>query len=208
METRLAVLLAGISMVSFAGCTSVPYDPATSTDTTPPDIGIRVTGEGPTSTWDPNRNMFNPAVPITPVEVGSRQLGTPLPSIRVHERGTVNVVATAQDNESGIRGLKLVCQRTVYYNWDAANQTEAQALLAPVVKQQTNQPGSGGVPAIGVQQMVLDMHGQMVFASAQGNPIRGHRVAVTCSAETSNFNALLVQSQGVVIWAQDRTIQP
>jgi len=201
-----------------AGCTGIPYNPATNTDSTPPTIGIRVEGQSPASVYKPNppqdpnlpqKSDFDPDIRLTPVEVGARVPGTPVVSVQIHENGDASVLATAQDSGSGIRLIKLSCQRQVYHNWDATNQTEANTVITPVdVSQQTNQISNGRVPEIGILQRNLNMHGQMIFRNAAGTITRGHRVAVTCSAEASNFNGFSIQSQGVVIWAQDHSIQP
>lgn len=208
---------AGAVALLLAGCAGIPYDPATNNDTTPPEIGLRIEGQDPASVYQPNppqdpnqpwKSDFNPDIRLTPVDAGARVPGTPNVSVRVHENGEASVLATAQDKGSGIRLLKLSCQPRVYYNWDAVNQTESDAVLPVDVVQQNNQIVNGRVPASGVLQKVLSMHGLMVFRNAAGTMTRGHRVAVTCSAEASNFNGGQVYSQGVVVWAQDRSIQP
>lgn len=214
------VFITAVASALIAGCTGIPYDPATSSDSTAPDIGIRVEGQRSDSTYKPSpdptdtqclpkKSEFCPDIRITPVDVGARTPGTPVVAVQIHENGEASVLATAQDTGSGIRTIKLSCQRHVYYNWDANNQTESDAVIVPVdISQQTNQISNGRVPATGILQRTLNMHGQMIFRNAAGTITRGHRVAVTCSAEASNFNGFSIQSQGVVIWAQDRSIQP
>ena len=130
-------------------------------------------------------------------------------SVQIHENGEVSVLATTQDSGSGIRSFKLSCQRHVYYKWDAINQTESDAVLSPPdVSEKTNQVSNGLVPETGILQKILNMHAQMLFKNAAGTITRGHRVAVTCSAEASNFNGGSILSDSVVIWAQDHSIQP
>ena len=197
-----------VSAVLMCGCKTVPYNPATTTDTTAPTIGIRVTGDDSASVWNADSARLIPKVAFQAVDVGARVPGTPLVAVLVDERGEASVVATAQDNESGIKSLKLTCQRQVFYNWDPAGPTESNAVLLPVVEQQDNQVNNGQAPLSGIEQQVLNMWGQMVFQTAQGNPRRAHRVGVTCSAEATNFNSMSVQSQGVLVWAQDHAVQP
>jgi len=198
-----------LSAIVLSGCKTVPYDPATNNDTTPPVVGIRVTGDSPTSDWDAASGQFTKKIALSPVDVGVIGSGTPSKvPVQVHEHGEASVVATAQDDESGIRSLKLTCQRQVYYNWDAANQTESNAILAPVTTAQDNQPNNGQVPLSGIQQQVLNMWGQMSFPTSQGTMRRAHRVGATCSAEASNFSGQTVYSRAVLVWAQDHAVQP
>lgn len=208
-----------VACVITTGCTGIPYDPRTNNDSSPPDIGLHIEGQRPDSVYKPNpaptdtqcfpkQSDFCPNLRITPIDIGARVLGTPTVSIRIHENGEASVLATAKDSGSGVRKIRLSCNRQVYYNWDAANQTESNAVFPADAMEQTYQISNGRVPESGILQKVLNMHGQMVFQNAAGTPTRGHRVAVRCSAEASNFNGFSVQSDGVVIWAQDRSIQP
>lgn len=118
------------------------------------------------------------------------------------------MVATAQDNDSGVDSLTLSCQRQVWYNYDPAGPTEANALLLPVRTTQDNQLNNGQAPTAAIQQRVLNMWGQMVFSSSQGTVRRGHRVGITCSAWAKNFNGMTARSHGVLVWAQDHSVQP
>jgi hypothetical protein len=214
---KLVCMSAMASLVT--GCTGIPYDRATNNDSTPPTIGLHVEGQRQDSTYKPNpaptdtqclpkKSEFCPDIRITPIDVGAQVLGTPRLAVQIHENGEASVLATAQDSGSGIHTIKLICQRTVYYNWDSVNETEANTLLLPDVSEQTNQISNGRVPDTGILQKILNMHGQMIFKNATGTMTRGHRVSVICSAEASNFNGFSVISQPVVIWAQDHSIQP
>ena len=209
---RITTMIAAgcLSAVVLTGCKTVPYDPATNNDTTPPDVGIRVTGDSPASVWADTAGKLTQKVALQPVDIGAHAPGTAYTKVpvQVHEHGEASVLATAQDNESGVRSLKLTCQRQVYYDWDSSNQTEANAILAPVTTVQNNQVNNGQAPLSAVQQQVLDMWGQMVFRTSQGNLRRAHRVGVTCSAEATNFNGQTVYTQGVLVWAQDHAVQP
>lgn len=204
-------MVAGLGgAVLLSGCPGVPYNPATNNDTTPPNIGIRVTGDAPapTSVWNLTTGTFTTRTAITAVDVGARVPGTavtPVP-VKIHEHGEAAVLATAQDNESGVASLKLDCQRRVYYNYNAG--LESNAVLAIKTTQQTNQINNGQAPKSAISQQVFNMWGQMVFPSSQGTPIRAHRVSLTCSAEASNFRGSSVQTQAVLVWAQDHAVQP
>ena len=208
LATRLTAGLVCVLLVS--GCPGVPYNPATNTDTTPPAIGIRITGDSPSSVWNTTTNTFSSKVAMQPVDVGARVPGTPVTPVpvKVHEHGEAVLLATAQDNESGVRSIKLTCQRRTYYNWNASSQTEANAVLAPVTTQQDYQLNNGVAPKSGIQQRVLNMWGQMLFPSSQGTAIRAHRVSNTCTAEATNFNGSSAQTQAVLVWAQDHAVQP
>lgn len=220
MGFRHSLLAIALLVTFVTGCTGIPYDPRTNNDISAPTISLRVTGQHPDSVYKPTpapddtaclpkKSDFCPDIKITPVEVGARVLGTANPVTHIHEYGEASVVASAQDNESGIKSINLSCQRIVYYNWDATNQTEAQTLIAPPdVSQQNNQASNGRVPATGIQQQLLYMRTQRHFTNSQGTVTRGHRVTITCSAEAFNFRGLSVQSQAVVITAQDHAMQP
>lgn len=213
-------LLALSLLVSLVcGCSGIPYDPRTNNDTSAPTISLRVTGQGADSVYNPKplptdtacfpkKTDFCPDNKISPVEVGVSVPGTANPLAVIYEYGAASVVASAQDSESGIKSIKLSCQRTIYYNWDAANQTEANALRAPVIVEQNNQVNNGRVPETALKEQLLYMLTQMHFTNSQGTDTRGHRVSITCSAEASNFNGISVQSQGIVIISQDHAMQP
>lgn len=202
-------MTAGIpSAMLLLGCKTVPYNPATSSDTTAPVIGIRITGDDTASVWNADSGRLIPKVAFQAVEVGAQVLGTPVVPVLVDERGEASVVATAQDNESGVDSLTLSCQRRVYYNYDPAGPTESNAVLLPVATTQDNNLNNGQAPLSAIQQRVFNMWGQMVFNSSQGTPIRAHRVGITCSAWAKNFNGVSARSQGVLVWAQDHAVQP
>jgi hypothetical protein len=194
----------------FAGCPGVPYNPATNSDITPPDVGIRVTGDAQTSIWVADSSKLIPRIAIPPVDVGVPAPATPVTpvSVLMHERGEASILATAQDNESGVKSLKLFCQRRVYYNYDAAGPTESNAVLEITTTEQNNQLNNGQAPKTALTQQVVNMWGRMLFRNSQGTNTRAHRVSLTCSAEASNFNGNKALTKGVLVWAQDRAVQP
>ena len=202
-------MTAGIpSALLLFGCKTVPYNQASNSDTTAPVIGIRVTGDDTASVWNADSGRLVPKIAFQPVEVGAQMLGTPIVAVLVDERGEASVVATAQDNESGVDSLTLSCQRQVWYKVNPTDPTDANALLPPVRTTQDNQLNNGQAPTTAIQQRVLNMWGQMVFSTAEGTPRRGFRVGVTCSAWAKNFNGITARSHGVLVWAQDRAVQP
>lgn len=202
-------MTAGIPIAMLVlGCRTVPYNPATSSDTTAPVIGIRITGDDTASVWSADSGRLIPRIAFQAVEVGAQTPGDPIVPVLADERGEVSVVATAQDNESGVDSLTLSCQRRVYYNYDPAGPTESNAVLPPVEMTQDNALNNGQAPLSAIQQRVFNMWGQMVFSSSQGTPIRAHRVGITCSARAKNFNGISVRSRGVLVWAQDHAVQP
>lgn len=202
-------MTAGIpSAILLLGCRTVPYNPATSRDTTAPAIGIRITGDDTASAWNADSGRLVPRIAFQAVEVGAQTPGDPVVPVLVDERGEVSVVATAQDNESGVDSLTLSCQRQVFYNFDPAGPTEANAVLLPVKTTQDNDLNNGQAPLSAIQQQVFNMWGQMVFNSSQGTLRRGHRVGITCSAWAKNFNGVTARSRGVLVWAQDHAVQP
>jgi hypothetical protein len=204
------ILATAVIGSQITACKGIPFDAQTNTDNSPPAITLSVTGQSPSSTYNAQKKQFDAAIPIPAIEVGPLVPGMPVTpvSVQVHENGEASVLATAQDKESGIQSLKLSCQRQVFYNWDPANQTESNTILAPEVREQTHQVQNGYVPDKGILQQVLNMQAQMVFKNAAGTLTRGHRVGVTCSAEARNFRGLSVPSRALLVWAQDRTIQP
>ena len=202
-------MTAGIpSALLLLGCKTVPYNPATSSDTTAPTIGISVTGDDTASVWNTDSVRLIPKVAFQAVNLGAQAPASPIVPVLVDERGEASVVATAQDNESGVDSLTLTCQRQVFYNYNADGPTEANAVLLPVQTTQDNALTNGQAPTAAIQQRVLNMWGQMVFNSAEGNPRRAHRVGITCSAWAKNFNGMTARSRAVLVWAQDHAVQP
>jgi hypothetical protein len=196
------------SAMLLLGCKTVPYNPATSSDTTAPAIGIRVTGDDTASVWNADSGRLIPKVAFQAVEVGAQVPGSPIVPVLVDEHGEVSVLATAQDDESGVDSLTLSCQRQVFYNFDPAGPTESNALLLPVRTTQDNALNNGQAPLSALQQRVMNMWGQMVFTTAEGTQRRAHRVGITCSAWAKNFNGMTARSHGVLVWAQDHAVQP
>ena len=199
-----------LSAVVLAGCSGTQFNPATNNDTTPPDIGLRVTGDAQVSIWNATTGQLTTKIAIAPLDVGAQPANTPITvtSVPIHEHGEATVLATAQDNESGVNSLLLTCQRRVYYNY-AGPGLESEAVLEVNKTQQNNQVGSNGqVPLTGISQQQFNMWGRMVFPTAQGTPRRAHRVSFTCTAEAKNFRGLSVRTKPVLVWAQDRAVQP
>ncbi|XLZ72388.1 hypothetical protein ABT364_10620 [Massilia sp. SR12] len=219
MSFLKSITPAVVASILISGCTGIPYDPTTNNDSTPPDIGLRVEGQRPDSVYKPNpapsdtqcfpkQSDFCPNIRITPIDVGVQVLGNPTISVQIHENGEASVLANAQDSGSGINKIRLSCTRDVYYNWDAANQTESNAHFPSEAIEQTYQVNNGRVPQSAILQKILKMHEQMHFRNASNTVTRGHRVVIKCNAEARNFNGFGVYSDAVVIWAKDRSIQP
>ena len=212
MHTTLRVAAGACAVLLLSGCPGVPYNPATNNDITPPNVGIRVTGDAPApaSDWDSGTNAFKTRTFITPVDVGPHVQGTAFStvSVPIHEHGEAHVLATAQDNESGVKSLVLTCQRRVYYNFNPSGPTESNAVLEIKTTQQNNQLNNGQAPLSALTQQDYNMWGQMVFSSSQGTPIRGHRVSRTCTAEATNFNGISARTEAALVWAQDHAVQP
>ena len=207
MRTAIRMAAALSVVVLLSGC---PGASTSNNDTTPPNVGIRVTGDAQSSVWNSATNQFTTKVAIQPLDVGPYVTGTPVTptAIVFHEHGEVSVLATAQDNESGVASLVLTCQRRVYYNYDAAGPTESEAVLEIKTTQQTNQPNNGQLSQTALTQQVYNMWGEMLFKNAAGTNTRGHRVSRTCSAEAKNGKGSSARSKAVLIWAQDRAVQP
>ena len=207
MQKRLLLPLC-LSGCLLTGCPHpLPYNPASNSDSTPPEITLRVSGDDASSRFDQQQNKMI-YVAFAPIETHEQTPGTPVPSIQAHESGTVDVLFSAKDSGSGVRSATLSCQRQIYYNWDAVNQTEANTVLLPEREEKVFQVNNGTVPDFALLQRTLNMRGQFLFKNGAGTVTRGHRVTIRCSGEAKNFNGFNVFSHGIVIWAQDRSIQP
>lgn len=172
-----ALLLA----VALGGCTPVAYNPATSSDTTPPQVALRVEGAGPTAievtNWDPahpqNRN-------------GS-----------AHPDATLKLLATATDNESGIKEIRLNVLRTVKYV--TSNGALADNRMASAVVDTRSYPlANGQAPSMGAIQLNVVPRDQFAFVN-NGQTVVGVGVVLEYNVEAKNQNGQWIHTDRLVI---------
>lgn len=209
MNKRL-LLSAPLACTLLAGCPHpIPINPTTNNDVTPPLITLHAFGDGPNS-HEVTTNGTTTTIldPFTPIDVHEQQLGTPNPSIQVHENGKAELSLTVRDDESGIKNVALTCQRLITYKSSSGADATTQQL--PEKEEQTFQLNNGNAPPFGALQRTLTMRGQMLFHSGSTNTVlmHGYQVSVKCFGEATNFNGQHVTSQAIVLWSKDRSVQP
>lgn len=130
-------VVAGLSLMAVAaGCGgTINYNPATNSDTTPPDVNLLITRYG-----QPNLEVQKRVVPSPKVNGSFGVVGQPLPNAKFD----FSVLATATDNESGIRHNKLSMTRTVCFISSSGNL--AQAYFGSVVRKEATYTNQAQAP--------------------------------------------------------------
>lgn len=170
-----------IAAAMLAGCTSVPYNPSTSTDATPPQVALRIEGAGPNAIEVTNWYPGHP----------QNKNGTANPA------ATLKLLATATDNESGIKEIKLNVLRTVKYV--ASNGSLADNRMASVVVDSKSYTlDNGQAPTMGVIQLNVVPRDQFVFVN-NGRSVTGVGVVLEYNVEAKNQNGQGAYTDRLVI---------
>lgn len=163
------------------GCPQVPYNPSTSTDITKPGIALHIEGAGPNAievtNWDPGHPQ--------------NKNGT------AHPDATLKLLATATDNESGIKEIRLNVLRTVKYV--ASNGSLADNRMASaVVDSKSYTLNNGQAPSMGVIQLNVVPRDQFVFVNS-GQTVLGVGVVLEYNVEAKNQNGQWDHTERLVI---------
>jgi hypothetical protein len=202
---RLLQIIAGMSIAAAAvGCgDTVNYNPATTTDTTPPTVNLLIKRGG-----QPDLEVQGRVVP-SPNTKGD--IGNPIPT----QKFDFSVLATAKDAESGIRNIKLSMTRTVCYM--ATGGVLAQAYFGSVVRKEANytdptkaptQPSVGDTGIIdnsasGTNPANLTDDNLLVWKNANQQRNVGVGVSTKWFLEATNFAGTTVYSDVIFILAGD-----
>jgi len=158
-------------LTGLVACTPVPYNPSTNNDTTPPSVSLHVEGAGPN------------AVEVTNFVPGQPQNK----NATANPNATVKLLATANDNESGIKEITLKVTRTVKYI--SSNGGLAETLIATkTLDTRSYTLNNGQAPSLGSIQVDVIPRNEFVFANGNGNTITGVGVVLSYTVEAKNFN--------------------
>mgnify|MGYP001312039918 CR=1 FL=1 len=164
-----------------AGCTPVPYNPATSTDTTPPKVALRIEGAGSNAIEVTNWDPANP----------QNKSGTANPN------ATLKLLATATDNESGIKEVKLSVLRTVKY-LSSSGLLVDNRMASVTVDSRSYALNNGQAPSMGAIQLTVVPSDQFVFMN-NGQAVTGVGVVLEYNVEAKNQNGQTAHTERLVI---------
>ena len=170
-----------IVAASLAGCTQVPYNPSTSTDTTPPQVALHIEGAGPNAIEVTN---WDPAHP-------QNKNGT------AHPAATLSLLATATDNESGIKEIRLNVLRTVKYIASNGSLVDNR-MASAVVDAKSYALNNGQAPSMGVIQLNVVPRDQFVFVN-NGQTVTGVGVVLEYNVEAKSQNGQWSHTEKLVI---------
>jgi len=182
MRSTTFRLSAVLLVTSVVACTPVPYNPNTNNDTTKPKVALRVEGAGPN------------AVEVTNFVPGQLQNKF----ATAHPNATVNLLATATDNESGIMEIKLNVTRTVKFIASNGFLTEAR-MATKMVESKTYTLNNGQAPSFAAIQVNVKPSDEFVFTNANGTTTTGVGVVLEYSVEGKNFNRLWDYTERLVV---------
>jgi hypothetical protein len=207
---RLLQIIAGMSIAAVAvGCgDKVNFDPATTTDTTPPTVNLLITRVG-----QPDLEVQERVVPS---QNKNGNFGNPIPTQKL----TFSVLATAKDAQSGIRNIKLSMTRTVCYM--STGGVLAQAYFGSVVRKEAtytdphNAPVQPSVGDTGIidnsilhndpaQPANLNDDNLLVWKNANQQRNVGVGVSTKWFLEATNFSGTTTYSDVIFIVAGDTT---
>lgn len=171
-----------IVMTGLIACTPVPYNPATNNDITPPNAALRVEGAG------------QDAVEVTNFVPGQLQNKHAV----ANPNATVKLLATASDNESGIKEITLKVTRSVKYIASNGSLVEMQAPTR-VINSTRYSLNNGQAPSFGSIQVGVKPRDEFVFINANGNTVTGVGVVLAYTVEARNFNGQFSYTERLVV---------
>ena len=207
-------IVAAMSVTSLAiGCGGgsggasgeVDYKPANGIDGTAPTVNLLETRPGDANLEVQGQNG--------PSAKKSTNFGNPAPN----SKKDFSILATAKDDESGIRNLKIVMTRNVCFKTAAGD--IAAAPFATVVRKEANwtdqshaptNPSLGETGIIDNSAFATDPANRnetnlLVFRNAQGNLLAGTGVSTKWGMEATNFAGKTTYSDVIFVLAGDLT---
>jgi hypothetical protein len=182
MRSTTFCLSAVLLVTSMVACTPVLYNQYTNTDITKPIVALHVEGADTIP------------VDVTNFVPGHLQNKNAI----ANPNATLKLLATATDNESGIKEIKLYVTRTVKYI--ASNGSLAEALMATrLVDSKSYTLNNGKAPSLGAIQITVKPSDEFVFTNASGTTTRGVGVMLVYSVEGTNFQGLSDYTEGLTI---------
>jgi hypothetical protein len=199
VSPRITLSLAAL-LASCGG--TVNYDPASTNDPSPPAVNLLITRAG-----QPNLEVQARTTPAPPPVVGN--YGNPAPSTRQQ----FSVLATATDNESGIRNIKLSITRTVCFTSSSGG--VVQAYLGSVTRKEATYTDQRNAPRqaslgdtglidnspFGTDPANLTAANLLTFTDANGTLRAGVGVSSRWNMEARNFSGQITYSNSIVVLA-------
>ncbi|MEC5386478.1 hypothetical protein VVD49_12140 [Uliginosibacterium sp. H3] len=199
MNPQSKYLALGALTLGLQGCPSstVPFDPGSTTDTTPPVASVKVDTSlttvdqsGVSSTHLQESREATGQVPGRPQNVVAT----------VSTASELDITASASDNESGIKELVLKVNRTVYYIPSDPNLPPSPALMpTQELKRITNTLSNGQVPKLAITALRTGIAAERHFVNSNGTTVTGSGVVLKYFVESKNFNGQVTNTDAVTI---------
>lgn len=187
----------------FAACQTVPFNPATSSDATPPGIDLTVDASTVTVTVSgtpPTRQETTTRVAHFAVSARTSGRAGDITGQEVPIDSLIDVAVLSADNETGIQKVRLAVNRSVTFR--ASNGALATHLFPTKEIGLIDRPATTGpVPTTGILAIKTSVGEQRRFdrtnAQGQNETVVGTGVVLTYFAEAKNFNGQTVQSNSI-----------
>jgi len=197
------VCLFAIGAAVFVACQTVPYNPATSSDSTPPGIDLTVdasTMTVVTSSAPPTRNEYTTRVAHFAVSARTAGRAGDITGQEVPLNSLIDVAVMSADNETGVQKVTLSVNRSVTFR--ASNGALTTHLFPSKQVGLIDRPATtGAVPTTGILAIKTSVGEQRRFdrtnAQGQNETVVGTGVVLTYFAEAKNFNGQTVQSNSI-----------
>jgi hypothetical protein len=201
MKMFMRFYLLGCVALFLAACQTVPYNPATSSDLTPPKIDLRVDASTVTvvvSSAPPSRQEVTSVVGH--YEVPARTAGRvgDITGQEVPTNSLIEVAAITADPESGIQQATLFVNRSVTFR--ASNGALTTFPFPSKEIGRIDRPATTGqVPETGLLAIKTSIGEERRFQNPGQPLVVGTGVVLTYFAECKNFNGQKTQSNSITI---------
>lgn len=159
---------------------TVPY-PANPPDATPPDF-LNIHGEAAGGGLAQDAGIFQPGVP-------------PKPALFIGPTGTLNLLASSGDQQSGIQTVLIVGQEKTC-KWNGGGYTQVSYNGAKQWAVQTNAPSSSTVPEQSYAQTTVNVANELGTAD---------RLELQFETEATNFGTLTASTAAISYFSTSAT---
>ncbi len=197
--------LFGVALLGLWACQTVPFNPATSSDTTPPGIDLTVDASTVTVTVSgnpPTRQETLSRVAHFAVSARTSGRAGDITGQEVPTDSILDVAVMSADNETGIQKVRLAMNRSVTFrasNGDLTTHVFPSKEIGTIDRPAT----TGPVPTTGIVAIKTSVGEQRRFertnTQGQQETVVGTGVVLTYFAEAKNFNGQTVQSNSITI---------
>lgn len=193
----------GAGVLILAACQTVPFNPATSSDATPPGIDLTVDASTVTVTVSgnpPTRQETTTRAAHFAVSARTSGRAGDITGQEVPTNSLIDVAVMSADNETGIQKVTLSVNRSVTFR--ASNGALTTHLFPSKQIGLIDRPATtGAVPTTGILAIKTSVGEQRRFeitnTQGQREEIVGTGVVLTYFAEAKNFNGQTVQSNSI-----------